>query len=124
MNIGEWTRIDNLPFNIGSELEYIREEAECLGQIEEWEVCLWTQDKLEKDYPQLFKEFRFDDVVWIEYYPFEWEYGMEEDEFPGYAVYIHFQKELVEKLYNHVIEKHPDYVLSYLNWLERPLETQ
>ena len=124
MKIENWTRIDNLPLGIGDEFSYIREEAELLGDVEEWEVCLWVEEKFEKDFPELLQAFRFDDVISVEYYLFERDYDMVEDAFSGYAVYIHMHKELVEKMYNHVIDKHPDYVLSYLHWLEKPLEVK
>ena len=110
-HISEWTRIDNLPFYIGSELEYIREDAECLGNVEEWEIFTFTREKLETDYPQLFREHRFEDVVEIEYYPFEKD---EEEDFTGYAVYIYFHKDLVVKMIKHVLEVHPDYVIKFL----------
>lgn len=119
MKIYEWTRIDNLPFNIGSELEYIREEAESLGELEEWEVLCWVRDKFENDYPQFFRELRYENVVNVEYYLFESDSYTDEDRFPGYAIYIHLHKELVTKIVNHVLDKHPDHVLRYLNWVDR-----
>lgn len=122
MRIDNWMRIDNLPLNIGNNLSYIREDAELLGNVEECIIEQYVQDTLEKDFPQFFKELRYDDVVYTEYYPFERDCYMSEDEFPGYAVYIHFQKELVTKLYNHVLDKQPDYVLSYLDWMSKPLD--
>ncbi len=122
MEISEWTRYDNLPFGIGEEFSHIREEAELLGDVEEWEVENHTREQLEKEFPQLFKDFRFEDVVEIEYYPFERDCDMKADEFPGYAVYIHMQRDLVVKMVEHVKDKHPDYVLSYLHWMSQPLE--
>ena len=110
-SISEWTRIDNLPFYIGSELEYIREDAECLGNVDEYEIFTHIREKLEEDYTQLFREHRFEDVVEIEYYPFEKDY---DEEYAGYAVYIHFHKDLVLKMVKHVLEKHPDYVIKLL----------
>lgn len=119
IRIENWTRIDNLEFNLNSEFEYIREEAELLGEVEEWEVYQKVEEILEKDFPQLFTTLRYDDVVDVEYYPFERDYGDDPDEFPGYAVYISFQRDLTSKLYKHVLNKHPDYVVSHLKWMER-----
>lgn len=116
MKIYEWTRIENLPLNIGSEFSYIREEAELLGDVEPYYVYEKVEELFYKDFPQFFKYFQYDHVVDVEYDLFE--YDNETSDFQGYAVYISLHRDLVEKLYNHVLDKHPDYVLAYLNYME------
>ena len=122
MKIYEWTRIENLPLNIGAEFSYIREEAELLGNVDSYYVYELVEEIFYRDFPQFFKYFQYDHVVDVEYDLFEsFESDGVSDEdsnFPGYAVYISFHRDLVEKLYNHVLDKHPDYVLAYLNYLE------
>lgn len=116
MKIYEWTRIENLPLNIGSEFSYIREEAELLGDVEPYYVYEKVEELFYKDFPQFFKYFQYDHVVDVEYYLFECDDPT--SDFQGYAVYISLHRDLVEKLYNHVLDKHPDYVLAYLNYME------
>ena len=122
MKIYEWTRIENLPLNIGAEFSYIREEAELLGNVDSYYVHEMVEEIFYRDFPQFFKDLKYDQVIEVEYYLFEsFESDGVSDEdsnFPGYAVYIHFHRDLVEKLYNHVLDKHPDYVLAYLNYME------
>jgi hypothetical protein len=113
ITIEKWTRYDNLPFSLENHFQHIREEAEYLNTQEEFEVYEFVEKKFMQEYPQFFKEWHFDDVIDVEYYPFEWEYGMEEDEFPGYAVYIHFHQDLVKKMVKHILVNQTEFVEGY-----------
>lgn len=120
MKIYEWTRIENLPLNIGAEFSYIREAAELLGNVDSYYVYELVEEIFYRDFPKFFKDLKYDQVIEVEYYLFEYddEYDDVTTDFQGYAVYISFHRDLVEKLYNHVLDKHPDYVLAYLNYMD------
>ncbi len=122
-NISEWTRVDNLSFWLNNEFEYIREEAELINYTDgdEFDIYEKVHELFMKDYPQFFKVLDYDKVIDIEIHPFEND-PYDDNSFPGFACYIHFHKDLVTKLYNHIIDNHPDYVLKYLHWLEQPLK--
>ncbi len=118
MKIYEWTRIENLPLNIGAEFSYIREAAELLGNVDSYYVYELVEEIFYRDFPQFFKDLKYDQVIEVEYYLFEYDDPTYDYDFQGYAVYISFHRDLVEKLYNHVLDKHPDYVLAYLNYMD------
>lgn len=117
MKIDYWTAIDNLDLGLNNYFNYIRFEAEELYTDDEWLVFDTVESLFRKNHEWLFEDLNFNDVVEIEYYPFD-PVEYEEDDYVGYAVYISFRYDLVKRIYNHVIEEHPDHILKHLHWLE------
>lgn len=118
--IEEWTRIDNLHFWLDGEFNHIREEAELIEYDGEWDYPIIEEvNKLfYRDFPSFFTDDFFDTLISVEVYPFDTD--SDNPDYNGFAVYIHFNEKLVKKLYKHIIDKHPDYVLKYMHWLEQP----
>jgi len=112
--IDTWTRTDNLPYFLDDLFSHIREEAECLGEKEEWEVQNFVREAFEKDFPIFFKDLNYEEVVYVEYNLFELGYLEDEETFPGYAVYIHFHETLVKQLLTFTMEQYPEYILSVI----------
>ena len=109
-----WTRIDNLPFYLYDQFAYIREDAELLGEKQEWEIEEYVRGIFERDFALFFKELEYEDVILTEYNLFEPDCCDKSGAFPGYAVYIHFHSSLVKQLISFMIEEHPEYLLKVI----------
>lgn len=113
LKIYKWTRIDNLPFNLNYEFCDIREDAECLGEVEEFEVQSYVEERITKKLKKFLDGKRYDDLVYSEQQIFERDPCDDENVYPGYAVYIYFGRELVVELVEYVKEKFPEYALKF-----------
>jgi len=107
-----WTRTDNLPYFLDDQFAYIREDAELLGEKRCYEVEEYVRKIFERDFALFFEDLEYDDVILVEYNLFEPDCCDKSSIFPGYAVYIHFHRVLVEKLIAFMIEEHPEYLLK------------
>jgi hypothetical protein len=89
-------------------------DAECLGDVDDDEVENYIHNRLIDTYPKFFNFNVCKYEVNIERIVFENDYDDEEDTFVGYAVYLHFHKNLLEKLVEHVIDKNPVMTYQYI----------
>jgi len=94
-----WTRIDNLN-EVYHEFEYIREDAECQGFTDDFEVGCYVEDVFKKDFPDIWDKLSYDDI-YAEYYEHEL---CEGEEKPTYAVYIYVNDKARNVIMNYYAE--------------------
>jgi hypothetical protein len=112
--INTWTRTDNLPYFLDDLFSHIREESECLGEVDLIEVEHFIHESLKKEFPKLFNDLDYNSTVYIEYDLFELGYFEDEKKFPGYAVYIYFHETIVKKLIKNIMVEYPEYLLKVI----------
>lgn len=99
-----WERLDAIqPYDLYSQFDYIREDAECQKFEEEFESIEYVNTIFQKDFPNIWNNIRYDDIN-VEYYDHEL---YEDDAAPTYAIYISVNK----KFRNVVKLEYPEYYL-------------
>ena len=88
-----WNRIDSLePWDLYDHFNYIREDAECQGFEDDYDVENYVKDEFARSFPQIWDRIGYDDIS-VEHY----EHELQDDEVkPTHAVYIYFNENVTD----------------------------